>query len=136
MTRSSLRDVIIKCLYQIYIYNEKNISYDLNSIISDNIEVSDPFVDTCINGVIKNQDTITKLANQYIATGWSIDRLSKVDKAILSLGIYELKYTDTPGIVAINEAVELAKKYSDEKVIKMINAVLDIIYKEEEDNGR
>ena len=62
---------------------------------------------------------------------WSIDRLSRVDKAILSLGIYELVYYSTPNIVAINEAVELAKKYSDDKVIKMINAVLDSIYKNE-----
>ena len=62
---------------------------------------------------------------------WSIDRLSRVDKAILSLGTYELVYYSTPNIVAINEAVELAKKYSDDKVIKMINAVLDSIYKNE-----
>ena len=48
--------------------------------------------------------------------------------AILSMGIYELVYTDTPEIVSINEAVELANMYSDEKVKNMINAVLDSIY--------
>jgi len=63
---------------------------------------------------------------------WTIDRLNKVDQAIISLGIYELMYTDTPSIVAINEAIELSKKYSEEAVTKMINGVLDKIYHEEE----
>ena len=74
---------------------------------------------------------IYKLANKYL-NKWTIERLSKVDQAILSLGIYELLYTDTPSVVVINEAIELSKKYSDESVTKMINGVLDKIYHEEE----
>jgi N utilization substance protein B len=57
-----------------------------------------------------------------------MDRLNKVDQAIMSLGIFELLYTDTPSIVSINEAIELSKKYSDEAVTKMINGVLDKVY--------
>ena len=57
-----------------------------------------------------------------------MDRLNKVDQAIVALGIYELKYTDVPSIVAINEAIELSKVYSDEAVTKMINGVLDKVY--------
>ena len=60
---------------------------------------------------------------------WTIDRLDKSGAAILRMAIYELTYTDTPEIVVINEAVELAKKYSDEAVRKIINAVLDKIIK-------
>ena len=63
-----------------------------------------------------------------------MDRLNKVDQAILCIGIYELEYTKTPSIVAINEAIELSKKYSDEKVTKMINDVLDEIYHQKEEN--
>ena len=59
-------------------------------------------------------------------------RLSKIDQAIISLAIYELLYTDTPDIVCINEAIELAKKYSDDDVVKMINAILDKILKDKE----
>ena len=66
-------------------------------------------------------------ANKHLKD-WTIDRLGKTDQAILRMGIYELVYTDTPEIVAINEAVELANEYSDEKVKSMINAVLDSIY--------
>ncbi len=132
MNRSKLRDVVVKILYQIYIYDEKKISYEVNDVIKENIDYNDDFVVKCVAGVLDNQDDISKLANKYMKD-WNIDRLSKVDKAILSLGVYELKYDDTPSIVAINEAVELSKKYSDLKVTKLINAVLDSIYKEELD---
>ena len=60
-----------------------------------------------------------------------MNRLNKVDQAILSIGIYELMYTDTPSVVSINEAIELSKKYSEDAVTKMINGVLDKIYHEE-----
>ena len=62
---------------------------------------------------------------------WTIDRLGFTDQAILRMSIFELLYTETPDIVVINEAVELAKTYSDEKVTKMINGVLDKIYHED-----
>ena len=52
-------------------------------------------------------------------------------EAILRMAIYELKYEDTPDLVVINEAIELSKKYSDDNVRKMINAVLDKIVNEE-----
>ena len=62
---------------------------------------------------------------------WSINRIDKTGAQILRIGIYEMLYEeDTPNIVAINEAIELAKKFSDEGVRKMINAVLDKIEKE------
>lgn len=56
---------------------------------------------------------------------WNIERIDRTGAAILRMAIYELKYTDTPSVVVINEAVELAKKYSDDSVRKIINAVLD-----------
>ena len=134
MSRSELRDIIVKCLYQTYIYTEKGIDYDLNTVIKDNLEQENEFVSDSLSGIIKNQETISNFANKYMKD-WNIDRISKVDKAILSLGIYELIYSDTPDIVAINEAIELSKKYSDEKVTNMINAVLDNIYKNEDLDG-
>ena len=73
------------------------------------------------------KNDIDRIANKHLKD-WTIDRLGKTDQAILRMGIYELVYTDTPEIVAINEAVELANEYSDEKVKSMINAVLDSIY--------
>ena len=133
MNRSKLREIIIKVLYQKYIYDSKNLDYNLENLIKEQLETKNDFViDTVIN-INKNQEKLNKIANKHM-TNWNIERLSKVDKAIISLGIYELLYTDTPNIVAINEAIDLAKLYSDEKVVKMINGILDSIMHNEETN--
>lgn len=128
--RSELREIIMKVMYQVYILESTNTKYDVKDLIKEQLEVENDFVNDMVNGIIKNQREISDLANKYLVD-WNIERLSKVDKAILSLGIYELKYTETPSVVAINEAVELSKKYSDEKVTKMINAALDKVYHNE-----
>ena len=129
--RSELREVIIKVLYQIYLYDEANIEYDYKELIKEQLEVENDFVETSIKGIIDNQKKIVKIANKYLKD-WTMDRLNKVDQAIISLGIYELIHTDTPSIVSINEAIELSKKYSDEAVTKMINGVLDKVYHDHE----
>ena len=128
--RSELREIAIKVLYQVYIFKDAKVEYDIDSLVKEQLEVENDFVNELVNGVLTKEKDINKLANKYL-NNWSIDRLSKVDKAILSVGIYELMYTETPHIVSINEAVELSKSYSDEKVTKMINACLDKIYHEE-----
>ena len=130
--RSELREIAMKALYQVYIYENTKTEYSVKSIFKELLEVENDFVNELVNGVISKQEEISALANKYLVE-WDIDRLSKVDKAIISIGIYELKYTDTPSVVSINEAIELSKKYSDEKVTKMINATLDKIFHNEEE---
>ena len=129
-TRSELRDIACNVIYQTYIFDKAGIKYDINELIKEKLEVQNDFVLELVSGVLKNQREISSLANKYLVD-WDIDRLSKVDKAILSLAIYELMHTETPKIVAINEAIELSHKYSDTKVTSMINACLDKIYHEE-----
>ncbi len=129
--RSELREIIMKVLYQFFILEESSIEFDTSALIKEQLEVENNFVNDSIEGILQKRNEIYKLANKYLES-WPMDRLNKVDQAILCLGIYELKYTDTPPVVAINEAIELSKKYSDEKVTKMINAVLDEIYHESE----
>lgn len=130
--RSELRDIIVKSLYKIYIYNGVNIDYNVNDVIKETFEenINNNFVYDVIDGILKNEEEILHIANKHLKD-WDIERLSKVDKAIMSLAIYELLFTDTPNIVCINEAIDLSKKYSDEKVTKMINATLDSIYHNE-----
>ena len=129
--RSELREAIMKIIYQVNLLEEAKLDYDLSELIKEQIEVQNDFANTCVDGIIEYKKEIYDLANKYL-NKWTMDRLNKVDQAILSLGIYELVYTDTPSVVAINEAIELSKKYSDEAVTKMINGVLDKIYHEEE----
>lgn len=128
-TRSELREKIMTILYQIDLYKRNSIEFDVDSTIKENVEIDNEFVKDIVYGVVTYMDTIDELANKYLSN-WTIDRLDSEGKAILRMSIYELKYTDTPDLVVINEAIELAKKYSDDSVRKMINAVLDKIVNE------
>ena len=127
-TRSELREIIAHVLYEGYILDKANVKYDPIDLIKEELEIENDFVNEMVYSIRDKQKDIDKIANEYLVD-WEIDRLSKVDKAILSIGIYELLFTKTPPVVAINEALELAHKYSDEKVVKMMNATLDRIYK-------
>lgn len=130
MTRTELREVACKIIYETYILENAKVDYDINSLVKEEIENTDDFVLELINGVKNNQKELSKLANRYLVN-WEIDRLSKMDKAIISVAIYELKYTDTAYKIVIDEALNLSHKYSDDNVTKMINAMLDGIYKNE-----
>ena len=132
MTRFEKREIIIKILYQVFLLN--NDTRDLKDIINELSD--DKFVIESVNGVLEHKKELDKVINKYLKEGWTINRLSLVDQAILSFGTYELMYTDTPNIVCINESIELSKKYSDDDMPKVINAVLDSIHQEEESNGR
>ncbi len=129
MNRNEARVVIMTILYQIFMYQKNGIEYNVDEVIKENLEIDNEFVKEMSKGVLEKKDKLFDIANSNLKD-WKMDRLGLTDQAILSLGIYELLYTDTPEVVAINEAVELAKKYSDEKVKNMINGVLDKIYHE------
>lgn len=140
--RSITREKAMAILYQIFLYNKNKINYDVDEVINEMIEGLDiedrkridiEFLTKLIKGVIENINVIDENINKYL-TNWNIDRLGLTDQAITRISVYELMYTDTPSLVCINEAIELSKKYSDEKVTKMINGVLDKIYHEREDN--
>lgn len=133
-TRSELREIAMKSMYQILVIKSAKEDFIVKDIIYENIEEENDFVDDLVNGTLKNEKDIIMLSNKYMQD-WTIDRLNLVDQSIMELGIYELMYTDTPSIVAINEWVELSKKYSDPKVTNMINGVLDNIYHSEEKNA-
>ena len=128
-SRSELREKIMVILYQIDINRSQHIDYNVEEIISSNLDIDNEFVRDIVYGIITYEDEIINLANKYMKN-WDISRIDKTGAAILKMAIYELKYTDTPHIVIINEAVELAKKYSDDSVRKIINAVLDKMIKE------
>lgn len=127
--RSEHRKIIMTALYQISVYKSNKIKYDIKDVIKELLEVENEFVNTIVYGVEENIYKLDEIANKYLKD-WTIDRLGKTDQAILRMSLYELLYTDTPDIVCINEAVELAKEYSDDKVKNMINAVLDSVMKD------
>lgn len=133
VTRSELREKIMTILYQINVYRKENIDYDVEKVIKENDKYLDKFVSDIVIGTLKCEEEIDKVIDKYLKD-WKVSRLGNIDQAIFRMSAYELMYTDTPKIVSINEGIELSKKYSDEPVTKMLNAVLDEILNNEVDN--
>lgn len=141
--RTMTRENAMRVLYQIFLYKKNKIEYTVENTINeymDNMPLEDrktiniEFLKELVEGVLNNIDDIDKEISKYLEN-WTIDRLGLTDQAIIRISVYELLYTNTPNLVCINEAIELSKKYSDEKVSKMINGVLDKIYHEVEDKS-
>ena len=85
-----------------------------------------------VRGVRTSQAELDQKLSQHLKTGWSLERLTLVERNILRLGLYELlDYEDTPQIVAVNEAIELAKKFSDDKSSRFVNGILSQFVTEE-----
>lgn len=127
--RSELRRKCMTILYQMIVYDKAGVIYNVDDVIAEVSPIDNEYVKEIVYGVLTYKNEIDELADKYL-DGWTIDRLGNTDIAILRMGIFELLYTDTPDVVAINEAIELAKQYSDDSVRKMINGVLDKVYHE------
>lgn len=130
VTRSELREKIMTILYQINIYRKDGMDYSLESVIKENDKFNNDFVREIVNGVLEREKELDNMIDKYMKD-WKISRLGNIDQAIFRMSAYELVFTDTPNIVSINEGILLSKKYSDEKVTKMLNAVLDEILNNE-----
>lgn len=129
-TRSELREKAMVILYQIDILKSNKCEYNVENLINENLEVDNEFVRNLVYGVETHLEQLDEIANGHMKD-WSINRIDKTGAAILRIGLFEILYEEeTPNIVAINEAVELAKKYSDDNVRKIINAVLDKVSNE------
>ena len=130
--RTITREKAMTVLYQILLYKKNNINYVIEDVINEmmeSLELEDrkkidlEFLSILVSGVLDNINDIDNSISKYLEN-WSIDRLGLTDQAIIRIGTYELVYTNTPNLVCINEAIELAKKYSDDKVVKMIEEYL------------
>ncbi len=141
--RTITRENAMRVLYQIFLYKKNKIDYTTNGVIEEYMNnipleerkiINTDFLKELVEGVLNNINDIDNNISKYLEN-WTIDRLGLTDQAIIRISVYELLYTNTPNLVCINEAIELSKKYSDEKVSKMINGVLDKIYHEVEDKS-
>ena len=130
-TRSGAREMAMKILYQVSVFEKAKASYDLDEMFMDIEGRNKEFIENIVNEVILKKEELDKKANKYLIN-WEINRLNMVDQANFEIAIYELIYTDTPKKVVIDEAINLSKKYSEESVVKMLNGVLDKIYHEED----
>jgi len=130
MGRRFSREIAMKLLYQMQ-FQQDNKEEQLKEVLEKYPfnEKEREYVEDVVNGVLNNLDKIDKLIEQR-AIGWKLNRIPKVDLALLRLGIYEILFRDDiPYTVTINEAVELAKKYSTEESGAFINGIFSNIPK-------
>jgi N utilization substance protein B len=131
VSRKEARELAFQGIYQMDILKEKARTIIDNLLSERPIKDIEYFQDVLL-GVEGNLQIIDEKIKKY-SKNWKLERLSKVDKAILRLATYEILFKeDIPDIVAINEGVELAKNYSNEDSPKFINGLLDQIRKEKE----
>ena len=132
MNRSETRELAFKLLYQIEIQKEiKNedlaLFFENNDIKSKQAQ---EYIEDVVNGINKNANEIMDTISRNLKEDWKIERVSKVNLALLKLGIYEIVYKELPFKVVINEVVELAKKYGEETSKVFINGILASVVKE------
>lgn len=132
MSRKVSREKAMELIFSIMLSkdsNEEAVENFVDNYEGDINELDLTYIKRVLAGVTTHTEEIEKEIEKY-AENWKIDRISKINLAILKLGIYEMKYFDeVPDRVAINEAIEIAKKYSDQKSVSFINGVLDKILK-------
>ena len=131
MNRSEAREWAFELLYQIEV--QKEISEEQMDLFFDNNEITDnaaiEYIKDVVNGIEKEKETISTTIANNLKTDWKIERISKINLALLKLAIYEIKYKELPYKVVINEVVELAKKYGEETSHSFINGILASVVK-------
>ena len=133
MNRSEIRENAFKLIYSLEVQKAENIEEQIDLFFeSNNItdEAAKKYIKNAIFGIEKNKQQILENIEKNLKEEWKLSRISKMDLAILELAIYEIKFSEIPYKVAINEAVELAKKYGEDKSKNFVNGILASIVKE------
>lgn len=135
MSRRTARKHVLNILFQ----KDFNADESLEEIIktySEEIERINgndlPFIKDELEGIAANESAILETIEKF-ASGWTVERMSKLDTAILKIAIYEMLFcSDIPDKVSVNEAVELAKEYSSDKAPGFINGILGKVIADKE----
>lgn len=129
-SRRDLRERAFQALFSLEFGGEylaaAEFAYTYDKTIEEDEDVQVPvFLLNLVKGVCDMQTELDQQIEGHLKAGWSLERLMLTDKALLRLGLYEVKYfEETPGRVAVNEIIEIAKKYSDETSAKFVNGLL------------
>ena len=133
MNRTEMRENAFKLIYSLEIQKVENVQEQIDLYLeSNNItdEEAKKYITNAVNGIEEHQEEILKDIETNLKEEWKLSRISKMDLTILKLAIYEIKFTDVPYKVSINEAVELAKKYGEDKSKNFVNGILASVVKE------
>ena len=127
MNRTAIREQAFKLIYSLEIQKQDDLQEAIDLFLESN-EIEDKsakeYINDAILGIEKNKEKIVEQIEKNLKKDWKIDRISKIDLAILKLAIYEIQYKELPFKVVINEAVELAKKYGEDSSKNFVNGIL------------
>ncbi|MBE3596529.1 MAG: transcription antitermination factor NusB [Hydrogenibacillus sp.] len=125
MNRRAARVAALQALYQIDLADAtKEAAFSA----LDLSQADEAYAHRLVDGVLAHREAIDRVIAEHLV-GWTLERLSYVDRAILRISVYELLFAeDVPGKVVIDEAVELAKRFSDERARVFINGLLSNVY--------
>ena len=133
MKRSAIRELTFRLIYSLEIQKPEDLEEQIELYMQCN-EIEDneakEYIKDAIIGIKENINEIQGLIEKNLKADWKIDRISKIDLSLLKLAIYEIKYKKIPYKVAINESLELAKKYGEETSKNFINGILASVVKE------
>ena len=130
MKRTETREQVFRLIYSSLIQKEMSEEQIEIFIEENNLRKEEEYVKGIFYGIQTNEEEIEKLIASNLKEKWSMERISKIDLAILKLAIFEMVYSGLPYKIAINEAVELAKKYGEYSSKSFVNGVLASIVKE------
>lgn len=134
--RSRAREVAVQALFQEDL-NPRDSQDQLAPFVEARLKDKGlrEFATSLVLGVLRNQTELDAVLSEK-ADNWSLDRMAATDRAVLRLGAYEIRYADTPGPVAINEAVDLAKRFGSANSSQFVNGILDklLIHNKEQSN--
>ena len=136
MKRSAIRELTFRLIYSLEIQKAEDLEEQVELYLECNEVENDEakeYIKDAIIGIKENSDEIQGLIEKNLKADWKIDRISKIDLSLLKLAIYEIKYKKIPYKVAINESLELAKKYGEETSKNFINGILASVVKELDD---
>ena len=137
MQRSAMRELAFKLVYEIEVQKETE-EEQFEIFIENNEITKDAVIDylkDIKDGIKANNEEINSLITNNLKDNWSLNRISKINLSLIKLAIYEMVYKKLPYKVAINEVVELAKKYADDSAPVFINGILASVVKEKKLNG-
>ena len=134
MKRSAIRELAFRLIYSLEIQKPENLEEQIDLYLECNeVEENEAkeYIKDAIIGINENINEIRGLIEKNLKADWKIDRISKIDLSLLKLAIYEIKYKKLPYKVAINECLELSKKYGEESSKNFVNGILASVVKEE-----
>jgi N utilization substance protein B len=134
MQRTKMRELAFKLMYEIEIQKEISDSLINNFIDSNSITDNEAieYLKDIVYGIESHKEEIEPLISQNLKENWTLSRISKINLSLLKIAIYEMLYKDLPYKVAINEVIELAKKYADDSSPIFINGILASVVKQKE----